>query len=89
MVRLWDRWTESSDKVLLLNGNVVIPDYKAVALLADDPSTEVVEKLNSAKRWENAGIVSVTVSTVLLILGLVGFGTNSSTGAQNFSTSTI
>lgn len=72
IVELWDRWDESSSSALVVNENHVVSWSEIPRLLADDPSHEVVSKIQTYERWNKIAIISGLVGLSAGVLALLG-----------------
>lgn len=88
IVKLWDRWNERSDGHVLVGGKDVVSGMHLPALLADDPSPEVVSKAKSAETWRVVGAASVGIAGLSAIVAALGHSKNEK-GERSFGTAAL
>ncbi len=72
LVRLWDRW-EERDSGLLLAGTALVSSDDLPAILSDDPSPEVMEKMKSYRSWTTTREVGTYVLVFAATAAAIGY----------------
>ena len=80
ILKVWDRWEEKDSHSLQVNGHEVVQNFDLERILANDPDSKVISKLNHANTWTKVGAWSGLVFVVAGVMaGIRTFSDNSAT----------